>query len=277
MTDLKIGFIGGGSMASSIIGGLIADGVKPQNICVTDINESSLNSLSAHFGVNTSNEGAEVVRFSQVLVLAVKPQQLADVVQGLAPQIQEKKPLLMSVAAGIRTDVLELWAGGDVPVVRAMPNTPALVRSGATALFANAQVDEAARSYAENVIRAVGLCIWLENEDQMDAVTALSGSGPAYFFFLMEYMQAAAQELGLPADTARMLTLETALGAAKLAIELGKDVAELRQMVTSPGGTTERAISTMQGAGVDKAIVEALKNAAQRSQELAQEFGTQKT
>ncbi len=189
--------------------------------------------------------------------------------------MQDQQPLVISIAAGIRTPDLARWLGADTAIVRAMPNTPALVQSGATGLFANAHVRDQQRDLAETILRAVGLTLWVEQEDQLDLVTALSGSGPAYFFLVMEALQEAASKLGLPAETARLLALQTAFGASRMALESDEDAAALRQRVTSPGGTTEQALRVLEEGGLRNLMEQALTAAARRSRELADQFGAQ--
>ena len=182
--------------------------------------------------------------------------------------------MALSIVAGVKCADINAWIGKHAPLVRTMPNTPALVQSGATALYANHLVSEEQKQLAESVMRAVGLTVWLEDEALMDAVTALSGSGPAYFFFVMEAMQAAGERLGLPADCARLLTLQTAFGAAKLALESSDEVSVLRQRVTSPGGTTEQALEVLRNGGLESLFREALESANKRAGELAMAFGS---
>ncbi|RCX30326.1 pyrroline-5-carboxylate reductase [Thioalbus denitrificans] len=268
-----ISFIGGGNMCSSLVGGLIADGYAPERIRVSDPGEETLASLRARFGVHTTHDNREAAAGAGVVVLAVKPQVLPKVAAELAPVVQEHGTLVVSIAAGIRTTDLQRWLGAGVALVRTMPNTPALVKSGATALFATAAVTAAQRDQAESVLRAVGLTLWLENEEQMDAVTALSGSGPAYFFLVMEAMQGAAQAIGLPERTARLLTLQTAFGAAKMALESDEEPSLLRQRVTSPGGTTERALNVLEEGKLRELFRDALTSARDRSRELAAILG----
>lgn len=268
-----ISFIGGGNMCSSLVGGLIADGYAPERIRVSDPGEETLASLRARFGVHTTHDNREAAAGAGVVVLAVKPQVLPKVAAELAPVVREHGTLVVSIAAGIRTTDLQRWLGAGVALVRTMPNTPALVKSGATALFATAAVTAAQRDQAESVLRAVGLTLWLENEEQMDAVTALSGSGPAYFFLVMEAMQSAAQAIGLPERTARLLTLQTAFGAAKMALESDEEPSLLRQRVTSPGGTTERALNVLEEGNLRGLFRDALTAARDRSRELAAILG----
>jgi pyrroline-5-carboxylate reductase len=267
-----LAFIGGGNMAFSLIGGLRADHVAAERIRVAEPRTEARASLGQQFGVATFATPEEAVAGSSVWILAVKPQVLPEVAQSLASLAQTQRPLVLSIAAGIRSADLERWLGGNLPVVRTMPNTPALLRSGATGLYANAHVSAAQRAIAESILRTAGLTLWVEDEALMDAVTALSGSGPAYFFLVMEAMQRAGEQLGLPADSARLLTLQTALGAARMALESSDDPATLRQKVTSPGGTTEAAIRSLQQAGLEQSFAEALRAAAQRANELADQF-----
>lgn len=266
-------FIGGGNMARSLMGGLIADGCAPQQLWVTDPNQDKLAGLQRDFSVHTAATNLDAAQHADVLVFAVKPQALKQVAHELAPLLQRRKPLVISIAAGIRTGALAAWLGGDLALVRAMPNTPALVRSGATALYANALVSEAQRSQAENILRAVGLTLWLTDESQMDAVTALSGSGPAYFFLVMEALEEAAMRLGLSRETAHLLTLETAFGAAKMALESSEGCGALRARVTSPGGTTEQALRVLQEGRIEALFEAALRAAHARSVELATLLG----
>ena len=268
----KIGFIGGGNMARSLIGGLVSAGYPAEALSVADPNESIRTALAADFGINATADNQQIMDQCDVVVLAVKPQVMQKVTSALHIG-QKKRPLYLSVAAGIRTASLASWLGGETAIVRAMPNTPALVQSSATGLFANPHVSPSQRDLAESIMRAAGLVQWVEDEAMMDAVTALSGSGPAYLFLMMEAMEKAAQMLGLPAETARLLTVQTAFGAAKLALEIEEDPALLRENVTSPGGTTERAIQVLRQEGFEDMFFKALKAARDRSQELADELG----
>jgi len=273
MRNTNIAFIGGGNMARSLVGGLIADGCDPENIAVSDPSQSQLDILRRQFPIRTCADNEAAISGAHVVVLAVKPQVMRTALVGLANVVSAGRPLLLSIAAGIRTRDLGRWLGGDVAVVRAMPNTPAMVQSGATALFANQLVDAAQRELAESIMRAVGLTVWLDKEELMDAVTALSGSGPAYFFLVMEAMEKAGIRLGLEASAARLLTLQTALGAARLALESAESTATLRAQVTSPGGTTEKAIGVLCDAGLEALIDRAVSAAHARSGELAVALG----
>jgi len=262
-------------MAGSLIGGLIADDWDPARIRVADTSTQRLEQLSQQFPIKTTTSNTDAADQADIIVLAVKPQVIKSVAQELADIVAQQQPLVVSIAAGIPASALGNWLGKSTAIVRAMPNTPAMVQSGAAALYANASVSEDQRSIAESILRAVGVVIWVDDEAQMDAVTALSGSGPAYFFLFMEALQMAGQELGLPQDTARLLALQTAFGAAKMALESNEDAATLRHQVTSPGGTTEHAIRTFQEGAFEALVSKALLAAATRSRELAAEFGTE--
>ena len=270
---IKIGFIGGGNMATSLIGGLIADGIPADTLYCYDPSQERQSQLREQFAIHISPDNPTLIGAVDVVVLAVKPQLLSQVCQEIAAAVQARQPLLVSIAAGIRSEAIERWLGGNVALVRTMPNTPSLVQSGATALYANARVNAEQREQAEGILRAVGLSLWLDDEVQMDAVTALSGSGPAYLFLVMEAMEKAGIELGLPAETARLLSLQTAFGAAKMALESSESSAVLRERVTSPGGTTERALGVFQEANLIGLFEDAMRAARDRSRELADMLG----
>ena len=260
-------------MATSLIGGLISDGFNPKSIWVTDIDTHRLEILAEKFSVQTTDSAEQAVAAADTVVLAVKPQVLKSVVQNLSKSLTTSKPLLLSIAAGIRTVDIERWSGSQSAVVRAMPNTPAMVQCGASALYATDRVSGEQKEIAESILRATGLVVWVDKEEQMDIVTALSGSGPAYFFRIMEALQKAATQLGLPEKTSQLLTLQTALGAAKLAMESSDDVATLRRGVTSPGGTTEQGLNVMEHNNIDKIIEQVVNAAFERSKELADQLG----
>lgn len=270
---MNICFIGGGNMATALIGGLIKRGFSAAHMRVVEINEDSCKRLHNDFGVRASAELAPAVTYSEVVVLAVKPQQM----HGVAAQLKSLlgKQLLISIAAGIRAEDLARWTGTQ-NIVRAMPNTPALIRSGITGLFALPQVSDIQRHDAQTVLAAVGKTLWLKNEEMMDAVTAVSGSGPAYVFYFIEAMQQAARELGFDDRDARRLVLDTFIGATKLADSSKEDVSELRARVTSKNGTTERALLSMESHAVKQHIIGALHAAAARSLELGDELGKEK-
>lgn len=265
---MNIGFIGAGNMASALVGGLLAKGISPKNIALSDMQAQQLASF-ADQGMFTSLNNQEIVERSDVLVLAIKPQVMADVLKPLANTVQAKRPLIISIAAGVRIKSLERWLGGALSVVRAMPNTPALVQAGATGLYANDLVSDEQKQITEKILGAVGLTLWIDQETLIDSVTAVSGSGPAYFFYLMESMIAAGKNLGLDEKTARALTLQTALGAAQMAITSDAPPAELRRRVTSKGGTTEQAIAVFEESQMQQTFMKALTACAHRGQELA--------
>jgi pyrroline-5-carboxylate reductase len=273
MENRKIGFIGGGNMATSLLGGLISDECRPANIWVAEPDAARREQLANRYGVNVTDANAELVAAVDVVVLAVKPQVLHDVCSDIAEAVKTHRPLILSVAAGIRIGDIDRWLGGDNAIVRTMPNTPALVKSGATALYGNDRVTSEQHELAEAIMRAVGLTLWLDEERQMDAVTALSGSGPAYFFLVIESLQQAGIKLGLSEETARLLAMQTAFGAAKMALESEDDSTVLRQRVTSPGGTTERAIGIFEEGGIRELFDKALAGACERAGELADQLG----
>ncbi|HQQ62138.1 MAG TPA: pyrroline-5-carboxylate reductase [Pseudomonadales bacterium] len=272
MHQTQIGFIGAGNMAASLIGGLVAKGYDPRLISASDPHAPALEALAARYGIKPCADNQAVVQQAEILVLAVKPQVMKAVLTDLASTAQARQPLVISIAAGISINSICQWLGGVLPVVRCMPNTPALVQRGASGLYANTTVTVTQREQAENLLQAVGIALWLDSEEQIDAVTAVSGSGPAYFFLLMEAMTAAGVQLGLAEDTARALTLQTALGAAQMAVDSEVDAAELRRRVTSPGGTTERAIAHFEQSGLRDTVSGALRAAALRSKELSEQL-----
>lgn len=270
---MKITFIGGGNMAGALIGGLIQRGFNPGDIHVVEINDDARASLTRAFKLHTYPAICAAAAATDLIVLAVKPQQLRAVAGELKPLLQ--KQVVVSIAAGVRAQDLARWLGDYPRLVRAMPNTPAMVRAGVTGLYALPGVSPAEREQAQQVLEAVGACVWLDEETQMDAVTAVSGSGPAYVFYFIEALEAAALELGLSAAQGRELALATFLGAAQLARQSPDDPATLRAKVTSKGGTTERALLSMEQADVKKLIQCAVRAAAERSRELGDELGAQ--
>ena len=274
MGNPHICFVGGGNMARSLIGGLIGDGMKPQFITVGEPDAGRREKLTNEFGVTALADNVAAASESGVVIFAVKPQVMKAAVLPLAEELSEKKHLLISIAAGISISSLESWAGDDLAIVRAMPNTPALINTGITALFANSRVSLEQRNKAESIMCAVGRVVWIKEETLMDTVTAVSGSGPAYFFYFMEALEQAAIEGGLDGETARLLTLETALGAARLAIETAESPSELRKQVTSPGGTTEAAIQVLEHAGINQILKHAVNAARERSADLSISSGT---
>lgn len=272
MNNQTIAFIGSGNMASSIFGGLIEDGWPKEHIWATARSEATLDRVKNDFGVNVTLDNHEAVRQADIVVLAVKPQMMKSVLQELTPTLKNKKPLLISVAAGINLDSLQRWSGSELPIVRSMPNTPCLLRSGATGLYANTQVSSEQKELTASIFKSVGITLWVDTESMIDAVIAVSGSGPAYYFLFMEAMTATGIKLGLDRKTAEQLTLQTALGAAKMAVNSDVNAAELRRRVTSPGGTTEQAINTFQAGGLESLVEQAMSAAVARAAEMAKQL-----
>jgi len=264
-----LAFIGGGNMARSLVGGLVAAGTDPATIRVADPNAAARDALAADFGVRVSDAAAEVAAGAGTWVFAVKPQVMREVCAGLADVAQAQRPLVVSIAAGITASQLERWLGGGLAVVRAMPNTPALLGAGVTGLFANARVDAAGRARADRLLASAGRTVWIDDEVRMDAVTATSGSGPAYVFLLAEAMEAAAIAEGLPPDAARTLAQQTLLGASRMLVESGEAPAELRRRVTSPNGTTQAAIEAFEAGGFRDLVARAIRAATRRGGELS--------
>ncbi len=267
-----IGFIGAGNMARSLAGGLIAQGTAPHNILLSDPNLAALTQLQQELGVKITQNNHEVAAQAQTIILAVKPQVMKNVVLAIQDTLQQHQPLIISIAAGIQCVSLMEWLGDKIPVIRCMPNTPALVQTAATALYATPHTTQQQKHTAEHILSAVGLAVWVHEEEQLNAVTALSGSGPAYFFYLMEAMIQAGIQMGLSETLSRQLTLQTALGSAKMASQSVLDPATLRTQVTSPGGTTAAAITHFDQMHLSQHIIDALETAKIRSKELAQDF-----
>ena len=272
MTNLRIAFIGAGNMATSIIGGLISKGLSPTSIIASDPYPQSLSNLSSTLSVQTTSSNDEAIRNADVVVLAVKPQVMKPVLEALSPTAQTSKTVFISIAAGVEINSINKWLGGNRAIVRCMPNTPALVQTGATALLANSLVSNEQRENANQILRAVGIALWVDKESDLDAVTAVSGSGPAYFFMVMEAMQAAGEKLGLSPDISRQLTLQTALGAAQMAISSDVDAAQLRRRVTSPNGTTFEAIKVFEDGKLPELFLQAMNACRDRSISLAKEM-----
>jgi len=271
LAGLCIAFIGGGNMARSLVGGLVQKGCRPGDLLVADPDPKQLELLRQRFAVRVTADNREAAAAADVLVFAVKPQVFRATASALAEAVSRRRPLIVSIAAGINEPDIRRWLGGSLAVVRAMPNTPALLGAGAAALFANAEVTPQQRATAQAMLEAVGLALWIEDESLMDAVTAVSASGPAYFFLLMEYMEAAARELELPAEVARRLVLQTAYGAARMALESEADAATLRRQVTSPGGTTAAALKVFETGEIGALVLRALTAARDRGRELSRE------
>ena len=268
-----VGFIGAGNMARSLAGGLLKNGWGKDQIILSDPEPVQRQAIETVLGIKAFADNSEVAARADLLVLAVKPQILANVSKPLAATLQKKKPLVISIAEGVRIEDIDRWLGGGLAIVRAMPNTAALIGSGASGLYANDRVDDGMRNQAESILRAVGVTVWLEDEYLMDVVTALSGSGPAYFFLVMEALEQAAIESGLDPKQARLLTLETAFGAAKMALEGHEEPAQLRRRVTSPGGTTEQAVKILEEGGLRGLFKNAMQAAGDRARAIADMFG----
>nr|VFK41219.1 MAG: pyrroline-5-carboxylate reductase [Candidatus Kentron sp. SD]VFK46952.1 MAG: pyrroline-5-carboxylate reductase [Candidatus Kentron sp. SD] len=273
MPNRIITFIGGGNMAASLIGGIIETGHDPRRLRVSEPDVARREALQDRFGIETEKNNARAIQGADTVVFAVKPQFMRHVLREAANAIETHGPLVVSVAAGIRESDMRRWLGFDAAIVRAMPNTPALVRSGATALYANSAVNSDQRDRAESLLRAVGITLWVESEGHMDAVTALSGSGPAYFFLIMEILEAIGRNMGLTRDQARLLTLETTFGAAKMALESSEELHALRARVTSPGGTTERALAVLEEGKLAKLFGHAVRAARDHATTLGNQFG----
>jgi pyrroline-5-carboxylate reductase len=272
MKNTIISFIGAGNMATSLIKGLLKEGYLAKNIWASNNNWTQLNKLKS-LNINLSTDNRCAVKMASIVILALKPQILKSVVTEIADLIQEKKPLVISIAVGISLKSLQNDLSNETTaLIRCMPNTPALLACGATGLFANSHCSSAQKNAAELIFRSVGVVVWLAEEEQIDLVAALSGSGPAYFFLLMEALQQAGVELGLSKENATLLTLQTALGAARMANESKQSIQQLKQNVTSPGGTTERALGILNKAHFSDLIKQAIKGAKERAEELANCF-----
>lgn len=256
-------------MARSLIAGLIAGGTPAASIRVAEPVAAARDALQRDFGVEAMAGNADAAASASTWILAAKPQVLRDVCEALAPVAQRQRPLLVSIAAGITTAQLDRWLGGDMAIVRAMPNTPALLGAGISGLLANARVDGAGRARAGRLLAAAGEIVWLDDESQLDAVTAVSGSGPAYLFLLAESMLAAAHAEGLSEGVARALVMQTLLGASRMLAEDDASPSELRRRVTSPGGTTQAAIERLQDGGFERLVADAIEAAARRSRKLS--------
>lgn len=267
----KIAFIGGGNMASSIIGGMLANGFQPEQICVGNRGAEKCRRLKETYGIATTLDNHAAVADADIVIMAVKPQVMGAVIADLASSISPGS-VVVSVAAGIQLSNLQEWLGESHAIVRVMPNTPSMVRCGAAGLFANELVNDEKKTSIEAIFNAVGISCWVDDEAKIDAVTAVSGSGPAYFFLMMETMQKIGQELGLSEQVARDLTIQTALGAAQMASTSEYDTTDLRLQVSSPGGTTRAAIAKFQALNVEDTFRQAMQAAQNRAREMAEEF-----
>lgn len=269
----RIAFVGGGNMAASMVGGLVDSGHPPELISAADPFPASLERLREIAPINLFADNAAAVRDADIIILAVKPQVMAEAASSVAPAVNAGQPLVISIAAGVTIASLQKRLGAHAAIVRCMPNTPALLRCGASGMFANNNCSARQREFAEHVLAAVGVTCWVGEERELDAITALSGSGPAYFFLFMEAMIDAGEHLGLSRETATRLTLQTGLGAARMAVESAVELSELRRRVTSPGGTTERAVGRFEQQGLRVLVADAMRAAHERSVEMATGMG----
>lgn len=260
-------------MASAIVGGLINQGYAQDAISASDPYQPSLDALQATTGITACADNNSAVEGANVIVLAVKPQVMAEVASGISAAVNRKNAVVISIAAGITIGSLEKWLGSHIAIVRCMPNTPALVGAGATGLYANANVDEQQKLLAEDILNATGISRWVDSEAQLDAVTALSGSGPAYFFMFMEAMVETGVKMGLDREACEQLAMQTGMGAAQMAMESDVDLLELRRRVCSPGGTTLKAVETFEQQGLAQTVENAMQAALDRAVEMAQEMG----
>lgn len=266
-----LAFIGGGNMAGSIIGGLLAKDYPVTNLRVSELVEATRQRFS-DLGLLASADSAEVIAGADAVILAVKPQQLREVCEAIAPAMQAQQPLVISIAAGVEVGAMKRWLGYDAAIVRCMPNTPALVSAGASGLYAADGVTDEQKQLATEILESVGIVVWVDTEEKLHAVTAVSGSGPAYFFLMVEAMVTAGHNLGLEPEVARALAAQTMLGASRMVLENEEDVAELRRRVTSPGGTTERAIRVFEERGLRRIFEDAMEACDRRSRELGEEL-----
>jgi pyrroline-5-carboxylate reductase len=268
-----IAFIGAGNMASSIIGGLLESGHPAEKISAADPFPASLEKLQATANIRVSASNAEVVTDADVIILAVKPQVMAQASTSIAPAVAQSGAVVISIAAGVTISSMQQRLGSEAAIIRCMPNTPALLGSGASALYANDRVSSEQKTHADAILEAVGITAWVETESELDAITALSGSGPAYFFLFIEAMIEAGVGLGLSPETASAMAMQTALGASRMALESDVDLVELRRRVTSPGGTTERAVMSFESDGIRSIVENAMQAASDRAVEMAKEMG----
>ena len=259
-------------MARSLVGGLLRAGLAPASITVGEPDTALAAGLARDFGVAATADNTAAVRGASVWVLAVKPQVMKVVCESLQPAAREARPLVISIAAGIRVEQIERWLGGGIAVVRCMPNTPALIGAGANGLFANASAGPAQRRQAESVVGTVGTAEWIDDQALMDTVTAISGSGPAYFFLLVEALEDAAVAQGMSRETARALAAQTCLGAGRMLTQPGESPAELRRRVTSPGGTTQAALDSFAAGAFSEIVARAVAAATRRGREMSAQF-----
>ncbi len=270
--DIRIRFIGAGNMAASLMGGLINKGITASQMTASDPGQNQREYIERQFQIQTFDENNAHFGMPDMVIIAVKPQIMKQVLEDVAPSIRHTNPLIISVAAGITTKQIADWLNTDLPIVRTMPNTPALIGQGAIGMFANQLVTQAQLQMTEQVMDAVGTSIWVTEEANIDAVTALSGSGPAYFFMFMEYLQQAGQKLGLSESNAALLAKKTAIGSALLAERSPESLQQLKDRVTSPNGTTAAALDSFAENHIEEVIEQALTAANDRSVALSKEF-----
>jgi len=275
MASKNIAFIGGGNMALSIIGGLITSGWSNNHIYVSDPSFEQRKNLQSRFNINCFENNEDCIMEADTVIFATKPQMLKQAAQSVGQQLAEQRPLIISIAAGVISSDILRWLGIELPLVRVMPNTPALINRGVSGFYSNDLCTESQRTLAETIMQAVGKVVWVDSEKDIDTVTGISGSGPAYFFKLMEIMVDSAVNHGLDQRSARTLVLETAAGAAEFANRSEFSLSELRKQVTSPSGTTHAAISTMESLGIDSTISEGIITAIDRSKELSKTLGNE--
>lgn len=268
----SVAFIGAGNMAGAILRGLLQQGYPAEKIWAADPGADKLKALADETGIHTTTDNSQAIAEAQVVILAVKPQVMQQVLKPLQSSLQTHKPLVVSIAAGLTCDTLQGWLGGQLPLVRSMPNTPSLLGAGVAGLYATAEVNQEQRGWVQQISEAVGQAFWVEEEQLLEAVTAVSGSGPAYYFLFTEALAAAGEKLGLSAEVALKLAENTAFGAGKMLLGTEDSPAELRAKVTSPGGTTAQAIQSFEDQGLRKLVEAAAQAAAQRAQELAEEL-----
>lgn len=269
MTLPLIAIIGTGHMGEALLSGLIASGHPREKLFAADPSETRSAEIKARLGITTSQHNEDAIKFGSIVLFAVKPQQLKEVILEQKQLLLAKRPLLISIAAGVRESTIRSWLDEQIAIVRAMPNMPALIQTGMTALYANKLVSQEDKNLAESVLRAVGVTVWMTDESQMDVVTAISGSGPAYFFYIMEALQEAGISLGLSENVSRLLTIQTAFGASRMVLESDETLSTLCKQVTSKGGTTEEAIKVFENANLKAIFKEAISKACNRSQQLA--------
>lgn len=266
-----IGFIGAGNMAYALISGLLNNNIQPKNIKLSDVDETLLSQRSSEFGVEVFTDNAQLVTQCNVVILAVKPQVLSTVCKTLSAYL-DHHPLIISIAAGAKINDINRWLGDGHCIVRTMPNTPALIGKGVTGMLANTLVSSQQKTLTRQILSAVGSCLWVKDETMLDTVTALSGSGPAYFFLLIESMTSAGVDLGLDQESAQQLSIQTALGASMMAAESNNSAQQLRAQVTSPSGTTQAAIDSLQAQNFEAMITHAMRAAFERSKEIGIEL-----